>query len=140
MVWSRLFGDYTAVDAPAWRSVTQLVRRDEVGGVIMSVGSPLEIASKLNDLQRMSDLPLLASADLETGAGFRARGGWFLPNAIDLGGATIFPPSMAVAATGDTMLAYAEGRATAREGFLDIQINPPYKGDTSAFSHEWRVL
>jgi len=24
--------------------------------------------------------------------------------------------------------------------FLDIQINPPYKGDTSAFSYEWRVL
>jgi len=24
--------------------------------------------------------------------------------------------------------------------FLDIQINPPYKGDTSACSHEWRVL
>jgi hypothetical protein len=24
--------------------------------------------------------------------------------------------------------------------FLDIQINPPYKGDTSACSYEWRVL
>jgi len=24
--------------------------------------------------------------------------------------------------------------------FLDIQFNPPYKGDTSAFSYEWRVL
>ena len=24
--------------------------------------------------------------------------------------------------------------------FLDIQINPPYKGDTSACSSEWRVL
>jgi len=35
--------------------------------------------------------------------------------------------------------------AAAAEGgdvhfFLDIQINPPYKGDTSACSHEWRVL
>jgi hypothetical protein len=36
-------------------------------------------------------------------------------------------------------------KATTGEGgdvhfFLDIQINPPYKGDTSACSYEWRVL
>ena len=124
MVWPRAFGDYTARDATAWRAVTRQVLHDQVGGVIMSVGSPLEIASKLNDLQEMSDLPLIVSADLETGAGFRARGGYFLPNAIDLGGAVNFPPSMALAATGDTVLAYAEARATAREGrALGIQLN-----------------
>jgi beta-N-acetylhexosaminidase len=135
MVWPRLFGDYTALDAPAWRSVARLVAHDGVGGVIMSVGSPMEVAGKLNDLQAMSDLPLLVSGDLETGAGYRVRGGWFLPNAIDLGGATVFPPQMALGATGDTMLAYAEGRATAREGralgflvdfgpVLDVNNNP----------------
>ena len=124
MVWPKSFGDYTARDAAVWRSVTQLVSRDQVGGIIMSVGSPLEIASKLNDLQAMSDLPLIVGADLETGAGFRARGGYFLPNAIDLGGAVNYPPSMALGATGDTTLAYAEGLATAREGrALGIQID-----------------
>lgn len=124
MVWPRVFGDYSARDAAAWRASLRLVTRERVGGVIMSVGSPLEIASKLNELQRASDLPLLVGADLETGAGFRARGGWFLPNAIDLGGAVNFPPSMALGATRDTALAYAEGAVTAREGrALGIQID-----------------
>ena len=99
------------------------------------MGSPLEIAAKLNALQRMSDLPLLVGADLETGAGYRARGGYFLPNGIDLGGAVLFPPEMAIGATRDTMLAYEQGRITALEGralgvhidfspILDVNNNP----------------
>ena len=76
---------------PSYRRVERLVRDQHVGGFIISVGSPLEIANKLNALQQASPLPLLVGADLETGAGFRARGGYFLPNAIDLGGATYFP-------------------------------------------------
>src|SRR6516225_4677785 len=124
MVWPRAFGDYTARDDRTWRATLRLVTHERVGGVIMSIGSPLEITSKLNELQRASDLPLLVGADLETGAGFRARGGWFLPNAIDLGGAVNFPPSMALGATRDTALAYQEGRVTAREGrALGIQID-----------------
>lgn len=135
MVWPQLYGDYVAADAPAWRRLSGLVRDEHVGGLIMSVGSPLEIAAKLNALQSMSDLPLLVSADLEAGAGFRARGGYFLPNAIDLGGAVVFPPEMALGATGDTTLAREQGRATAVEGraigitidfspVLDVNNNP----------------
>ena len=135
MVWPQLYGDYVAADAPAWRRLSSLVREQHVGGLIMSIGSPLEIAAKLNALQSMSDLPLLVSADLEAGAGFRARGGYFLPNAIDLGGAVWFPPEMALGATGDTMLAREQGRATAAEGraiginidfspVLDVNNNP----------------
>lgn len=127
MVWPQLYGDYVSADAPAWRRLTALVQEQHVGGVIMSVGSPLEIAAKLNALQRMSDLPLLVSADLEAGAGFRARGGYFLPNAIDLGGAVYFPPEMALGATDDTVLAWAQGQATAVEGRaigIDIDFAP----------------
>lgn len=124
MVWPQLYGDYVADDAPGWRRVADAVREDHVGGLIISVGSPLEIAAKLNALQRLSDVPLLVSSDLEEGAGFRARGGWFLPNGIDLGGATVLPPEMALGATGDTALAAAAGRVTAREGrALGIQID-----------------
>jgi beta-N-acetylhexosaminidase len=75
------------------------------------------------------------SADLETGVGFRARGGYFLPNAIDLGGATSFPWQMALGAVRDTSLAYGMARVTAREGralgihvafgpVLDVNNNP----------------
>ena len=74
------------------------------------------MAAKLNARQRLARVPLLVGADLEAGAGFRASGGFFLPNAIDLGGATSFPPLMALGATRDTALAYAYGRATAVEG------------------------
>jgi beta-N-acetylhexosaminidase len=135
MVWPQVYGDYVAADAPAWRRVSSYIAEEKVGGIIMSVGSPIEIAAKLNAFQEMSDLPLLVGGDLETGAGFRARGGYFLPNGIDLGGAVIFPPQMAIGATGDTAFAYELGRTTALEGralgihidfapVLDVNNNP----------------
>ncbi|MBL0170622.1 MAG: hypothetical protein IPP90_07805 [Gemmatimonadaceae bacterium] len=135
MVWVWTLGDYTAIDAPAYTNIERLVREQELGGVIVSVGGPLDIAAKTNALQRASKLPLLIGADLETGAAFRARGGWFLPNAIELGGATSFPYQMGIGATRDTMLAYEMGRVTAIEGramgihmafapVLDVNNNP----------------
>ena len=135
MVWVWTLGDYTADDAPAFTSIERLVREQELGGVIVSVGGPLDIAAKTNALQRAARLPLLIGADLETGAAFRARGGWFLPNAIELGGATSFPYQMGIGATRDTVLAYEMGRVTAVEGramgihmafapVLDVNNNP----------------
>ncbi len=116
MVWPNLLGDYAPTDAAAWRKLVKLVADEGAGGLLISIGSPEEIATKLNALQRAAAIPLLVSSDFEYGAGERARGGYFLPNAIDLGGATIFPPQMAFGAIRDTMLAYEEGRITAIEG------------------------
>lgn len=135
MVWVWTLGDFTAADAPSFAAIERQVRELELGGVIVSVGGPLDIAAKDNALQRASRLPLLIGADLESGAAFRARGGWFLPNAIELGGATTFPSQMGVGATRDTALAYEMGRVTAREGramgihmafapVLDVNNNP----------------
>src|SRR5688572_13490117 len=135
MVWPFTFGDYVADDAVAWRRLKANVEQDHVGGILISVGSPLEIAAKLNALQQASPVPLLVGADLESGAGFRARGGYFLPNGIDLGGAPVFPPAMALGAAADTSLAYEQGRITAIEGralgihvafspVLDVNNNP----------------
>jgi beta-N-acetylhexosaminidase len=116
MVWPWSLGDYTADDDPTYRKLERQIREQHLGGMIISVGSPTEIAAKLNALQRASVLPLLVGADLETGAAFRARGGYFLPNAIDLGGATSFPYEMGIGATRDSALAYQMGRVTALEG------------------------
>lgn len=135
IVWPSVFGDYVSGDSPQWRKLTDQVKNEKVGGFTISVGSPIEVAAKLNDLQSMSKVPLLFGADLEAGAGFRARGGYFVPNAIDLGGAILFPPEMAVGATRDTTLAYEQGRLTAVEGralgihiayapVLDVNNNP----------------
>ena len=116
MVWPSVFADYVSSSDSAWRRIDRWIVTDQVGGFTMSIGSPMEMAAKLNAMQKLARVPLLIGADLEAGAGFRASGGFFLPNAIDLGGATLFPPLMALGAARDTMLAYAYGKATAVEG------------------------
>src|SRR4051812_16916053 len=104
-------------------------------GFNVSIGSPIETAVKLNAMQRISKLPLLIGADYETGAGFRQRQSYFLPNNIYLGGATMFPYQMGLGASRDTSLAYQQGRITALEGravgvhiafapVLDVNNNP----------------
>ncbi|HET9948709.1 MAG TPA: glycoside hydrolase family 3 N-terminal domain-containing protein [Longimicrobiales bacterium] len=133
MPW--VLGDFAPEGSPSHERISEYIERYEIGGVIMSVGTPFGIAAKLNDLQRHSRLPLLVAADLETGAGFRMRGAVYMPGTIDLGGATDFPSLMAVGATGDPELAYEMGRITAIEAravgihvpfapVLDVNNNP----------------
>ena len=135
LVWPQVFGDYTPTSSSSWARVEQLIGQDHVGGFIMSIGSPIETAEKINAMQRLSRLPLVLGADYETGVAFRQRGGYFLPNNIYLGGGTMFPPQMALGATRDTSLAYQQGRITAIEGralgvhiafapVLDVNNNP----------------
>ena len=107
-----LSGSYTALDDSLFQVAARWVDSLEIGGLIVSVGSPLDIATKLNALQQRSRLPLLVSADLEWGAGMRVVG------------ATAFPHIMAVGATGDAHDAYTIGAAAAVEGrAVGIHVN-----------------
>src|SRR5437899_8146737 len=107
-----LGGNYMALDASAYQIATRWVDSLEVGGIIVSVGSPYDLAAKLNALQRRSKLPLLVSADLEWGAGMRVVG------------ATAFPMIMAAGATGAERDAYTIGRVAALEGrAVGIHVN-----------------
>ena len=107
-----LSGSYTALDDSLFQVAARWVDSLEIGGLIVSVGSPLDIATKLNALQQRSRLPLLVSADLEWGAGMRVVG------------ATAFPHIMAVGATGDPRDAYTIGAAAAVEGrAVGIHVN-----------------
>ena len=107
-----LGGNYMALDDSAFQIATRWVDTLEVGGIIISVGSPYDIAAKLNTLQRRSKLPLLVSADLEWGAAMRVVG------------ATAFPYIMAAGATGDERDAYTYGRVAALEGrAVGIHVN-----------------
>ena len=115
MVMARVLGDFSPEGSEALEEIIRLVDDQEIGGLIVSVGTPIDIATKLNVLQRRSNLPLLVAADLETGAGFRMRGAVYLPGATDLGGASNFPSLMALGATRDPALAYEMGRVTAVE-------------------------
>jgi beta-N-acetylhexosaminidase len=135
LVWPQVFGDFTPAASASWERVSKLVSAEHVGGFVMSIGSPIETAVKLNEMQRLSAVPLIVGADYESGAGFRTSGGYFLPNGIFLGGGTYFPRQMALGASRDTMLAYEQGRITALEGravgvhmaftpVLDVNNNP----------------
>ncbi|HEV8381769.1 MAG TPA: glycoside hydrolase family 3 N-terminal domain-containing protein [Gemmatimonadales bacterium] len=107
-----LGGNYMALDDSAFQIATRWVDTLEVGGIIISVGSPYDIAAKLNTLQRRSKLPLLVSADLEWGAAMRVVG------------ATAFPMIMSAGATGDERDAYTIGRIAALEGrAVGIHVN-----------------
>ena len=101
MAW--IPGTYASVDDPELARTLAWVDSLHVGGLLVSVGSPLDIAAKLNHLQRRSPLPLLIGSDLESGTSFRLVGG------------TPFPPNMGVAAGGGEQAAYDIGAITARE-------------------------
>lgn len=97
-------GGYTAWDEAAFGRATMWVDSLHVGGVIISIGSPLDVAARLNHLQEHSPLPLLVASDLESGTTFRLVGG------------TPFPPNMGLGASGKELDAYEVGRVTALEG------------------------
>ena len=121
MVW--MLGDYTNVHDSSYAEVIRWVERDGIGGVSMSLGTPIEVAAKLNDLQRRARVPLLVSADLEPGLG-RLEGGLFAHYMLDAGSATVFPPAMAIAATARDSDAYDVARAIAEEGrAVGIHVN-----------------
>ena len=133
MPW--VLADFAPEGSSGHQRIVEMVEEQGVGGIILSVGSPTEAAAKVNELQRRARLPLLVAADLERGAGYRFNGAVYLPGAISLGGATEFPPLMAVGATGDETLALEMGRITGREAralgihtpfapVLDVNNNP----------------
>ena len=97
-------GTYTADNDPSFAKIIAWVDSLHVGGLITSIGSPLDIAAKLNTLQRHARVPLLIASDLEAGTALRLVGG------------TAFPSNMGVGATGRDGDAYAMGRITALEG------------------------
>jgi beta-N-acetylhexosaminidase len=125
MPW--VLGDYAPVGSESERRILEMVEEQGVGGVILSVGSPTEVAAKINELQRSAEVPLLVAADLERGAGYRFKGAVYLPGIIALGGATEFPSFMAVGATGDTALAREMGRITGVEARA-LGIHTPFGG------------
>jgi beta-N-acetylhexosaminidase len=102
MPW--ITGSYVSYDDTAFARVQRWVDSLHVGGIIVSIGSPMDVAAKLNQLQRIAPLPLLVASDLESGSSFRLNGG------------TPFPTNMGVAAAGSELDAYEMGRVTALEG------------------------
>ena len=112
MVW--LLGDYTSSGDSTFVEARRWVEDDGVTGLSMSLGTPIEVAAKINALQRYARVPMLVSSDLEPGLG-RLEGGVFTHYMLDAGSATVFPSNMAIAATGRDQDAYDVALAIGRE-------------------------
>ena len=122
---------YASSDSDIYDGLSSLVQQQQVGGfhvfggrqmvpdVLLNnvysrtvLGRPLAAASILNRLQAESRIPLLVTADFETGVGFR------------MVGATNFPRAMAFGAAGDSALAFEAGRVTAIESrAIGVHVN-----------------
>lgn len=111
-VW--VLGDYTNWDDPSFVQARRWVTEDGVGGITMSLGSPIEVADKINTLQRLARVPLLVASDLEPGLG-RLVGGVHVPSLLRGGSATLLTTNMAIGAAGREEDAYRAGKITGRE-------------------------
>src|ERR1044071_3488975 len=108
-------GEYAAVGSPEYEEVRRWVQDDKVGGLVLSIGLPLSYAAKLNHMQRIARVPLLIASDMENGTGMRLGGSYALPSLLPQGGGTVFPPVMALGATGSEELAYSLGKVLGAE-------------------------
>lgn len=128
-------GEYAAEGSPEFEQVRRWVEEDKVGGLILSIGSPLSYAVKLNRLQRRAIVPLLVASDMENGPGMRLGNSFAFPSLLPQGGGTVFPPVMALGAARSPELAYELGRVLGIEAravgvhlafgpVLDVNSNP----------------
>ena len=128
-------GEYAAIGSPEFEQVRKWVQDDEVGGLVLSIGLPLSYAAKINELQMRAKVPLLIASDMENGPGMRLGNIYALPSLLPQGGGTVFPPVMALGATGSEDLAYKLGQVLGTEAraigvhlafgpVLDVNSNP----------------
>ncbi len=104
MLFEVLDTSYMAEDHPKFQYFVELVRDYNLGGFVLSGGTPHDAARLLNRLQQEAKIPVFVSNAFESGPGQMLRG------------ASEFPPNMAFSAIGDEELAEQAGRIGAREG------------------------
>ena len=123
MVMVRIRGDYYNSEHWYHKKLQKYLSEYAIGGVITFGGSIHGSYYNIQQFQKWAKFPLLVAADYE-----RGLGQW-------MGGGTLFPSNMAMAATGDSSLAYDQGRITALEAralgvhitfspVMDINNNP----------------
>ncbi|HWS89216.1 MAG TPA: glycoside hydrolase family 3 N-terminal domain-containing protein [Pyrinomonadaceae bacterium] len=94
---------YLNQQSDEFKELRRQVEQNHVGGIILFRGPVYESVHLVNRMQRLAKVPLLISADLESGSGMRFED------------TTNLPWNMAVAATGDPAFARRQGELTARE-------------------------
>ena len=104
LIVAELNGAYLSASDPRNSRWSSLARDHGVGMFALYGGTPRDVASLLNRLQKVAAIPILMAADFEGGPGQQVTG------------ATEYPANMAFAAVGDSDLVYRAMSAAAREG------------------------
>jgi len=138
LIFQWIPGGYASTSSAEFLELERWVTESGIGGVAISIGTPLAYALKLNALQARARIPLLVTSDFENGGpGMRINHSYALPTLLPQGGGTSFPPTMALAAIRDSAAAYVSemARVTALEAravgvhlnfapVLDVNSNP----------------
>ncbi len=103
MVHIGVNAEFINQDSAAFLELKRQVVENKVGGITVFVGGVYETVHLMNRMQEAAKIPLLISADFETGVGMR------FPDAVN------FPWNMAIAATGNTEFARRQGVIVGRE-------------------------
>lgn len=103
MIVTNSFGLRLDKSDKEYKRLQDLVLNKKVGGVIFFKGNSIEEAELINELQSMSQTPLLISADFERGTKMRLDDG------------SLFPSNMGIGATRNPELAYKMGLQIAKE-------------------------
>ncbi len=103
---------YPSLGAKHVDKIIAHIEQDKIGGLLFSVGHPMQIAQMVNYFQTVSEVPLLMSIDGEWGVAMRVDS---TPR---------FPRQMALGAIKDNKLIYEMGVEVARQCIaLGIQLN-----------------
>lgn len=90
-------------ESSEYKALRRQVVENKIGGIVVFVGGVYETVHLVNRMQALAKIPLLISADFETGVGMR-----FLETVN-------FPWNMAIGATGNAEFARRQGEIVARE-------------------------
>jgi beta-N-acetylhexosaminidase len=94
---------FLSQDSSEFQELRRHVVENKIGGIIVFVGGVYETVHLVNRMQELAEIPLLISADFETGVAMRFE------DTVN------FPWNMAIAATGDPDFARRQGAIVARE-------------------------
>jgi beta-N-acetylhexosaminidase len=104
MINFRLSGEFSNIESDKFKESAELAVKQGIGGFTVYRGNANSVALMTNELQKLSNIPLLFSADYERG----------LRMQMPLTG-TPFTTAMGVGATGDAQAAFRQGKIICEE-------------------------
>ena len=102
MIMVRVNGEFYNNEHWNKKRIIDLVNNHNIGGLISYTGSVHGTFYNIKEFQNISKIPMFIAADYERGVGQFIDG-------------TLFPSNMALSATGNSELAYMQGKITAKE-------------------------